>query len=214
LSRCGQTTESLAKLHCPMEPSLSQRRLQGAETQTGFRSPLFFDRFPETAIEEVFASRSTGRRLFQRSMDFEAGWQADRARVRGALLPAGRVAPVGRRIRLERPKARATRHAKGRSHHCPLETDRLAPDKKKPKNWARTWPFWTKADFCSSPTCVEHGHRWDKHRNCITVTGGTGFRPFRPLRSRQFGNEWGCMCNCMRAILPGRRLWTSSANSG
>ena len=165
------------KLSGTLGPRVSEGREKRSTAQADTRPAPKASATTETKIAAALAMRSPGGGLFDRSLDLAANRQADRKTLWDSLSPRPRLAGDGG-SGMDLAETETSRHPKERGSDCPLEEERMAADKKKPKDLRPILPSSMKVVFCSFLTCGRPGLPEVIRRSSDTATRETESRPF------------------------------------
>ena len=133
------------------------------------------------------------------ALDAAAGSRTDSPRVRGSV-PPGACLDGADRAGLELPEAGAPGRRAGRGRHRPVETGRLAPDKKTSLDVAPISSSSMRVDSCSFPTSAGPGRPKGRRRACVTGTVTIASRSVAGWWSRPNGDASRSTSGVARAL--------------
>ena len=199
--RVGHSSHSqcIEELSHSMARGLQEAWFEGTPSQTHAWASAAVVHSTEKETGKVSLERSPGHRLLNRPLDIAAYRQADRKTLPCELSSESCLAATSE-DGMELPEAGTPSAPKGRRSDCPVETERLAPHKKKPQYLAPISYSWMKAAFCSSPMCDAHGHPEVRHRTSTIGSSRTESPPSALLASLHAGDTPDFTCSSARAV--------------
>ncbi len=203
LPGCGATREGVREFRGPVAAGVSEERVERhpASVKVGAPSSPISPAARRGTV--AIGARSHRRWVLHQPVDVEANRPPDRETPRSPLHPRWGVEVSAHAVEVELPEAGTPGLATGRRGHRALEAERLAPDKKNSAHLGPISGSSTKAGFCSFPTSVGPGPRWDGLPSTRIVTAVTSSRSLGASRSHPPAHDWDCTSASTPTTSPG-----------